>query len=112
MPSVSSHWKTAVPRPRLDAVRHSARYSGTTTPMNPPLMPWHSRPKNNRSVAVRESNRRNAKHECDAAKDHQRFTANPVGERAGKESRKTLPSNTAATMTESCADVRLEVASR
>ena len=44
MPAVKSHWKMPVPLPRLSALRHSARYSGTTTPIRPALMPWSSRP--------------------------------------------------------------------
>ena len=44
MPSVSSHWNMAVPFPRLAADKHSAKYSGTTTPINPALTPCNKRP--------------------------------------------------------------------
>ena len=49
MPSVSSHWKIPVPLPRFDAARHSAKYSGTTTPIKPALMPCKRRPRTNGS---------------------------------------------------------------
>ena len=54
MPSVSSHWKMPVPLPRVDALRHSARYSGTTTPIRPALMPLQQPAEHQRHVAVRQ----------------------------------------------------------
>src|SRR5439155_8292346 len=40
-----------------------------------------------RPIAVRKSDHRNADHKCEAAENHQGFTAHPVGEQSRKQGR-------------------------
>ena len=47
MPMKSSSWNIPAPLPRLFASKHSARYIGTTTPMNPAATPCIARPRKN-----------------------------------------------------------------
>ena len=65
-----------------------------------------------RSITVRQGDDRNADNERYAAQDHHRLAAQPVHQQPRKQRGRRRSSRTAATMIESCAAVRPEVASR
>ena len=77
--------ENAVPLPRLAAPRHSARYSGTTTPIKPALTPCNSRPKTSGVVAVSQRDDRDADHKQHAAEGHHLLAAHPVRQHAGEQ---------------------------
>ena len=84
MPRVSSHWKMPVPFPRFggrQALRQIQRDDHTDQAGADALQ---EAAKNQRLVAVRERDHRNADDEQHAAEGHQKLASHPVGERAGK----------------------------
>src|SRR6516162_2970897 len=112
IPNVNNHWNTPVPFPRSVAARHSARYSGTTTPINPALTPCSSRPNTS------------GPYPCDRAMTGMLTTnINPLkiisglrpiqsASRPANSVEITLPRSTAATTIDNCPAFSREVASR
>ena len=85
MPRVSSHWKMPVPLPRLEAAEALGQIERNDHADQPAAHALEQAAEEERAIAVGERNHGNAEDEGEAAEDHQRLAAHPVGEHAGKE---------------------------
>ena len=112
MPSVSSHWKTPVPLPAIPCRQALGQIERNDDADEPAADALQQASEKQRPVAVREGDHRNAEDKATPLRIISGLRPIASAITPAKSVEMTLPSRTAATMTESCAGVSLEVASR